>query len=112
MTQTFTIKRHDRAPSVSFVVTDVEGFPLDLTAFTTVKFLMRKRGATLLTVERAATFDDKPGGIVRYDWQPGDTAEAGTYFAEFELQDADGRKQTAPARGLIRIDIAGDLDNA
>lgn len=112
MTPTYSIKRHDRAPSVTFVVLDADGFPQDLTEFTAVKFLMRKRNASTLSVEHAAAFEDKESGLVRYDWQAGDTEEAGTFFAEFELQAADGRKQTAPSRGLIRIDIAGDLDDA
>ena len=109
----FCLKRHDRLPAITYVVTDNEGLPLDLTPYTAVRFFMRQRDHTELKVSGNASFDgDKQDGIVRYEWADGDTDTAGVFFAEFELEDASGKKRSVPSTGLIRIEIAGDLDDA
>ena len=51
---------------------------------------------------------------VQYDWQPGDTAGAGLYRAEFEVTFAGGRVETFPPAGSawsdrLAVHIADDL---
>ena len=108
---TYYIKRHDLAPSVSFEALDY-GVPVNLTAYDAVRFLMRQRGDAFLKVDAPAAFEDKPGGALRYDWVEGDTDTAGVFFAEFEVTGPGGIKRTVPARGQIRIEVSGDLDDA
>jgi len=97
---------------LEIVARDVEGFPLDLAAFTSVRFFMRKRGADTLKVDKDGAFGVKSAGEIQYAWEAEDTDTAGVFFAEFELRGASGMKATMPQSGQIRVEIAGDLDDA
>jgi hypothetical protein len=46
--------------------------------------------------------------VVRYDWAPGDTDEASTFFAEFEVTYSDGTVETFPNRTHLAISILRD----
>lgn len=109
MSHVFYIKRGDTAPAVEATLRQpgtaegLPGAPIDLTAATTVRFLMEGG------VADDAVIVDAAGGQVRYDWQPGETDVAGTHDAEFEITWGDGRKQTVPNGEYIKVVIAADL---
>lgn len=108
----YSIKAHDRAPSIQATLS-VGGSPLDLSpSGTAVKFIMAPSPGGSPAVNAAAVIVDATHGIVRYDWAAGDTAKAGNYEAEWQVTWADGREQTFPTLGYHAIAILADLDGA
>ena len=99
----FYIKRGDRGPSLAATMQDPDGIAIDLTAASAVKFKMGT------AVDAEAVIVDADAGTVRYDWDEGDTNVAGTFNAEFEIEWADGRKQTVPNDGYFTVAIGRDL---
>lgn len=100
---TFTIKRRDTAPSIVYELSTEDG-SVNLTG-ATVYFYMDNVINTIATVEDAA------GGRVSYSWQTGDTDKAGEFNAEWEVVFSDGKKQTFPNSGYIKIKIVPDLND-
>ena len=106
----WSMKAHDRLPSIQATLTS-GGTPVDLTG-ATVNFIMVPTKGTTPMVDAAAVIVNATSGVVRYDWQTGDTATPGTYQAEWQITFSDGRKQTAPTLTYHSISILADLDNA
>lgn len=93
----YTIKQGDLLPSIEGVCTDAAG-PVDLTAADAVRFHLRALGSDPTadpTVDADAVVVDADAGLVRYDWQDGDTDLPGYYRAEFEVTSA-GKPTTFP----------------
>lgn len=109
----FSIKAHDLMPSIQ-VGLSVGGQPLDLSAATGVRFIMKATGgAGAVTVAAAATIVAPPSaGNVRYDWVAGDTDTPGLYQGEWEITWPGPKKQTAPTTTYHSIEILADLDDA
>lgn len=102
----FFLKRGDTSPALQYSLLPA---PIVLTA-ATVRFSMRPRGSVAPSINRAvAVIEDALAGVVRYDWQVGDTALAGRYEGEFEVTYADGTIETFPNSGFIDIRIEGDV---
>ena len=111
----FYIKNGDTAPAyVVDLQEDVDTTPvaIDLTAATSVTIKMRPTGTTgvpsltaVMDVTTAAT------GRCTYEWQTGDTDDAGTYDVEFEILWTDGTIETVPNQGYLTIEITDDLDD-
>lgn len=104
----FTIKRNDTSPILQTVLSDANGVAIDLTA-TTVKFYMKKYKASTAKINAGAAIVDEDAGIVRYEWQTGDTDTAGSYQAEFQITYNDGAVETFPNADFIQVDIINDL---
>jgi hypothetical protein len=47
--------------------------------------------------------------VVEHRWEPGDTAEAGAFEAEFRVVYADGAIETFPNAGFISVRIGEDV---
>lgn len=108
----FTLKAHDRLPSIRATFTTA-GAAVDLTTATTVTFIMKvKTGGAAAKVNAPATVVDPTSGIVRYDWAAGDTDTPGDYQAEWQVTWSSGQKQTFPTLTYHSISILADLDNA
>lgn len=106
---TFHIKQHDTKPSIKATLKDGDGTVINLTD-ATVRFHMRKIGATSTTVDAAATVvSPATGGVVQYDWSAADTATIGTYHAEFEVTYGDNSIETFPNNGFISVVVTDDL---
>lgn len=97
----FYIKRHDTSPSVEAVLTGKDG-PVNLTG-ATVYFYMSN------IISAQATIADATAGVVRYDWQTGDTTKLGYHLAEWEVIYSDGKKETFPNDGYSTVKISADL---
>jgi hypothetical protein len=100
----FLIKEGDRLPPLEVIVLDEEGFPIDLTGYTSVIFKMwdPRKGASIIS--SPAEVPDAPNGKVRYSWKSGDTSVPGLYFGEFKV--LFGNQQlTFPNFDYIRIRI-------
>lgn len=109
MAADFSIKAHDVLPTIVAALT-VDGVPVNL-AGATVRFIMKPTGGTV-KVNAPATLVNAAGGIVRYDWAPGDTDTPGSYQAEWEITWPGPKKQTVPTTSYHTIDVLADLDNA
>jgi len=98
---TFYIKQNDTRPSLYAQLLQ-DGSPVDLTD-ATVKFHMGD------VVNAPAVITDAASGNVRYDWQVGDTANSGTFYAEFEVAFPDDKVETFPNDGYLRIIITREV---
>ena len=107
----FSIKSHDRLPSIKATLSGGGGQPLDLTG-ATVTFIMRNKSGGAPKVNAAAVVVDAAAGSVRYDWLATDTDIAGSYQAEWQITWSDGKQQTAPTLSYHTVDVLADLDGA
>lgn len=103
----FYIKRNDTAPPLEAQLIDAEGNAINLD-MCGVRFIMRD-GFGRMNVNRPATIVDATQGLVRVDWQEGDTSVAGVMKCEFETTFTDGRIMTVPNDGYFLINIVEDL---
>lgn len=115
MAADFNIKRGDTSPAISSELQDNDGQVVDLTG-AEVRFLMKERGGTALTVDGTADIGSPAtAGVVSYTWvapigeTPGDTDVAGEYDAEWEVTFADGTVQTFPNSRHLEVLIKRDL---
>jgi hypothetical protein len=108
MQQTFTIKRGDTGPRLTFALTPAAEVVL---TGATVRFNMRSRQAGTVRVNRAAAVIVTATGTptVAYDWQAGDTAVAELCDAEFEVTYAGGAVETFPNNDFITVVVTGDI---
>ncbi len=71
---------------------------------------MREVGGTTTVTDSAATIvSPASGGVVQYAWVAADTDTVGSYQAEFEVEYGDGRIETFPNSGYIRIEVIDDI---
>lgn len=108
----FYIKRNDTLPTlVATLRVKKTKVAVDLTAVSTIKFAMRKRGALTNKVLGTCTVVGPPiDGQVRYDWVAGDTDTADVFIGEFEIVWLNGRKLTVPNDDdYVEIVVRGDL---
>jgi hypothetical protein len=105
---TFYIKRNDTSPSLRY---KLKPATVVLTG-ATVEFQVRARrsrgGATVIDAPAVVvTATGTP--TVEYQWQTGETANAGVYEAEFRVTYADGRVETFPNDGFISVKVSEDV---
>ena len=100
----FQMKRGDTSPVLRFALKPTA---LDLSG-ATVRFQMRTKTRVLVLDELAEVESDLPP-VVRYRWRPEDTAEPGSFEAEFKVTYADGGIETFPNTTFIFIHILEDV---
>lgn len=107
----YVIKQNDLEPS--FEVQLLDGTtPVDLTSAVDVLFLMKSRKTGIKATGTMVVADQTVAdnrGIVRYDWQTGDTDTVGSFNAEVQVTWPTGRPQTFPANQYVLIDVQRDL---
>lgn len=103
----FYIKQNDTAPSIQATLMNDDDTVIDLTSAAAVYFHMALGG--VLKVSAEATIVDAAGGVVRYDWQEGDTETPGTYDIEWEILFADGTIRTIPNWRHDQVEIYPEL---
>tara|TARA_R100001440_G_scaffold21063_3_gene34812 strand:+ start:578 stop:901 length:324 start_codon:yes stop_codon:yes gene_type:complete len=104
----FNIKQNDTSPEIGAVLKDGSGNAIDLTA-ASVRFHMKRIGATTASVTSAATIVNADAGSVKYVWQTGDTSTPGSFQAEFQVTFVNGSIETFPNDGSIAIEITPEL---
>ena len=104
----FKIKENDTTPSLRASLLNGSGDPVDLLG-TTVRFYMRLMGSNSTTIDASASVISEANGIVQYDWVAGDTADVGSYQAEFEVTYSDGNIETFPNANYIGVEIIDDI---
>jgi hypothetical protein len=105
---TFYIKENDTVPSIRATLQNGSGNAVDLID-ATVRFHMRAIGGNSAAVDAAATVVNAASGLVQYDWEAADTADVGSFQAEFEVTYSDGTVETFPSDGYIRVEIIDDI---
>lgn len=104
----FYIKQDDTTPSLRADLKNGSGDSVDLLD-ATVRFHMREIGSTNIVIDADATVISEAGGTVQYDWVAGDTADVGSYQAEFEVTYPNSTVETFPNDGYIRVEIISDI---
>jgi hypothetical protein len=104
----FTIKQSDTSPAIQATLQDSNAVPINLSG-ATIKLHMKLLGSDTV-LEKDMTIVTPLSGIIRYDWQVGDTSVVGTYNAEFEVTYADLTVETFPNTGNIPIVIIPELN--
>lgn len=103
----FFIKQGDLLPPMVAVITD-SGTPFDLSDVASAKFIMKDYRGT--KVSATAELDNDPTtGKVNYWWVSGDTDQDGVFQAEVELTYTNGKRQTFPKKGYLKIRIGKEL---
>lgn len=90
----FRIKQNDTSPSLQATLKDASNTGVDLSGATVVFRMNSVDG--VVKVESNMTIVDADNGVVRYDWQSGDTDTNGTYLVEFRVTYVDGKVETFP----------------
>lgn len=104
----FTMKAGDLLPKLTVTLTTTAGAAIDLTTALAVQFRMWRvdaRPTGSFKVNAAATFDDRPNGVVSYLWAGTDTDTPGLYYAEIVLTWPGPKPQTVPTSGYMVIQI-------
>jgi hypothetical protein len=110
-TADFTIKAHDRLPSIQAALATA-GAAVDLSTATSVSFIMAPLAGGTPTVNAPAVIVNAAGGVVRYDWALADTSTPGSYQAEWEVTWSTGKQQSFPTLTYHTVNVLADLDNA
>jgi hypothetical protein len=114
MSNKFIIKRNDTSPVLDARLTSETLTAVQLLGATVV-FNMRNNVSGAVVINRApVTVVDANAGLVRYEWDEGDTSQVGQHVAEFEVTFADGRVETFPksdkaASNFIAIVVTEDV---
>lgn len=103
----FTIKQNDTSPAIRAALKTQNSNPVNLIG-ANVRFHMRDEDHKLL-VDNPAVVEDQEGGIVRYDWEMGDTNTTGVCFGEFEVTYEDESIETFPNNGYIKIKVVEEI---
>ena len=96
----FDIKAGDTSPALLYSLVPVTTSLLGAS----VEFRMRRAGGPTVVQAPAVIVSTSPP-VVRYDWQPGDTAAAGLCQAEFVVTYADGSVGTFPNLEFIPVSV-------
>lgn len=107
----FTIKAHDRLPSIQTTLS-AGGVPVDLTTATGVTFIMAQTIGGSTKINAAAVVVNAAAGVVRYDWLSTDTDTPGSYNAEWEVTWPGPKQQTFPTASYHSISVLADLDGS
>jgi hypothetical protein len=104
----FFIKQNDTSPVFQATLKGPTGSSENLTGVQSITFKMAN-SVQQVKLSQAVTVDDAANGIVSYAWQTGDTDTSGTFFAEFEVIKADGKRETFPNTDPINVVIKKDV---
>lgn len=104
----FNIKQNDTSPSLQASLKDAASLPINLIG-ASVALHMKSVDSTL-KVNSSMTVTDAENGIIRYDWQTGDTDTVGTYFVEFQVTYSDGSIETFPNNGNKIVSVVRELN--
>jgi hypothetical protein len=103
----FVIKQNDTLPFLIAKLLDYNGNPVNL-ELCGVHFHMQD-GFRQKKINKPATIVDVENGIVKVEWQEGDTDTPGTYKCEFEVNMPDGKVITVPNDGYFLISIVPEI---
>lgn len=110
----FIIKRNDTLPALQLCLIDRGCLggkePFSLSGVTGVTFTMANDCGDYKIFAKDAQIVSSSAGTIQYNWEVGDTNEAGRFMGEFQLHYSDGNKMSVPQNGQIIIDIPKDVN--
>lgn len=86
-----------------------DGSVVNLTEVDTVDFIMTAWGESTPTVEGECVIVTADEGLVRYDWEDGETDDAGMYKVEFKITYNDADVYTVPTGSELFLLIEDEL---
>jgi len=104
----FFIKQNDTSPALLATLKDFSGSAINLTG-ASVLFHMKDLSGTV-KIDQAMTITNATLGLVRYDWQVGDTDTVGTYYVEFQVTYSDSSVETFPNNGNKVVSVVKELN--
>lgn len=104
MSEQFTIKRGDTSPQLIYTLSP----SVNLVGASAV-FNMSAIGGGAVIDRVAASIEDSAAGVVGFAFTSAQTANAGTFWGEFEITYSDGKIETYPNNGYLSINIKPDL---
>lgn len=107
--RTFHMTQGDLTPPIQATLLNELEQPVDLTAMTAVKFLMKRRDGTIKVNGNAVLVGPAVDSKVKYQWVALDVDTPGDYDGEFEVTWSDGSKTTFPNNGYILVRIKRQL---
>lgn len=103
------MKQGDTQPSIRRqLVSKNNGSPIDMDG-ATAKFVMMDSAGNVKINKAAVVESPKSEGIVRYDWETGDTNQDGVFDAEFQITFDGNGIHTIPNDGYIKVPITEEL---
>lgn len=112
----FTIKQNDTRPAIEIAITR-NSTPVTLASTVTIpltpsRILLRCKSETnpAHKITGTMTIASANGGVARYTWQTGDTANAEPHNMEVETLWSDGGIETFPEDGYLSLNIVAELD--
>lgn len=105
----FVIKQGDTAPRITGTLTDGSGDPVDVSGSTV---LLHLHGLTIendISLPASIDVDAPDKNVVYYDWETGDTDEAGYYGGEWQVTYGSGQIQTFSNYGVFLVQVAEQI---
>ena len=109
MGSTFTIKQGDILPKLRATLKDGTGAVIDLTLATSVRLIVKNYAGQEVVNANTTIVSPPTSGIVEYAWITANTATAGSFRGEFEINFSTGQVQTVPNDSYITIQIIPQL---
>lgn len=107
MAQEFFIKRNDLSPTIRVSLKDANGAYVNLNNASVLFKMLPMLGGEIIS--SSADIFDTSEATVEYIWQVGDTGTSGSYRSEFEVTYSDGKVESFPNSGFIRVEITDDI---
>lgn len=106
----FEMSKDDTSPLIQVTCKDKSGTVVPVTGATNILFEMLTQDKVTQKVNNNSNTSiiDGPNGIIRYDWQTGDTDTAGTFLSRFKVTFSDGTIETFPNAGRYIKTIIGE----
>ena len=104
----FIIKQDDLRPYLQGQLIQPNGSPFNLSLASALMLVMRRANTQQVHLKKPCVVTDAVNGKFEYRWSGSDTATAGTYEAEIEVNWA-GEPQTVPANTYYTITIVDDI---
>jgi uncharacterized protein YfaS (alpha-2-macroglobulin family) len=104
----FFIKQNDTSPALLATLKDFSGVAINVTG-AAIRLHMKDLSGTI-KIDQAMTITNATLGLVRYDWQVGDTDTVGTYYVEFQVTYSDGSVETFPNNGNKVVSVVKELN--
>lgn len=108
-TTTFYIKQNDTAPSIQGTLKDGNNRVRSLTSASAVRFNMKDENGNIMVDNANCVIVNASSGIVRYDWQVGDTTSIGINYCEFEVTYLNGQIETFPNGSDLKVIIKEEI---
>lgn len=107
-----TMKQNDTFPPLTAVLKDEDNIPIDLTSAVSVRVWLRSSDLAIET--DPCTIADAVNGLITYTFNQGDTAVAGEYRVEYQIDwgpdNGKDRVQTVPNDSYDTLTIIEELD--